>query len=382
MKFTGYITPERRIASAADLGRVFGIRLRLHYTWIFAFAFITVAVVTQFPESYPLWQRILLGIVAGLLFLIAMGIREFVLIYLAIHRGITLQRVTLFVFGGVSQIMRQTTSPILELLFVMSGLLSTLVIVGIFYIAHLILVISGSIVVAGLTQWSYFIIFMMFLLHLVPSFPLDGGRFLRAIIWRTTGDYERATRITIWTGQGINLLFIASGILLMVLAQQWFIGPVLIFLGWVLQIGASQGQRQAALIKALKKTTAQDIMMKGYTSITPQLKLGQLIKDYILATGQRYFLVVDGAKLKGIVTMRHVRSVPRKRWNSTLISEIMIPASELKTAHPRQAASALLEQMDELGISHMPIIENGTIIGIVAQEDLTRLARTRVQLKI
>jgi hypothetical protein len=222
----------------------------------------------------------------------------------------------------------------------------------------------------------------MFLLHLVPSFPLDGGRFLRAIIWRTTGDYERATRITIWTGQGINLLFIASGILLMVLAQQWFIGPVLIFLGWVLQIGASQGQRQAALIKALKKTTAQDIMMKGYTSITPQLKLGQLIKDYILATGQRYFVVVDGAKLKGIVTMRHVRSVPRKRWNSTLISEIMIPASELKTAHPRQAASALLEQMDELGISHMPIIENGTIIGIVAQEDLTRLARTRVQFKI
>jgi len=382
MKFTGYITPERRIASAANLGRVFGVRLRLHYTWVFAFTFITAAVVTQFPESYPLWQRLVLGVVASLLFLVSVAIREFVLIYLAIHRGILVQRVTLFVFGGVSQVTKQTTSPILELLLVMSGLLSTLVIVGIFYIAHLILVISGSIVVAGLTQWSYFIIFMLFLLHLIPSFPLDGGRFLRAILWRTTGDYERATRIAIWTGQGINLLFIASGILLMILAQQWFIGPVLIFLGWVLQSAAARGQSQAALIKALKNTTTQDIMMKEYTPITQQLSLGQLIRDYILATGQRYFVVVDGTKLQGIVTMQNIKSVPKKRWNSTLIGEIMIPASELKAAHPRQPAATLLEQMDEMGISHMPILEKGMIIGIVAQEDLTRLARTRVQLKI
>jgi Zn-dependent protease/CBS domain-containing protein len=382
MKLTDYITPGERIGSVASLGRILGVRIRLHYTWSVAFALITAAVVTQFPEAYPLWQRIILGIVTSLLFFVSVSVRELALSFLTIRRGIPLKRVTLFVFGGAPQIAVEATSPILELLLGATGLLTTLIIAGILYLANLILIIAGSVLITGIVQWLYFIIFMLFLFHVIPGFPLDGGRVLRALLWRTTGDYNRATHVASWTGRGIGLLFIVGGILVLIIARQWFNGILLLFIGWILQSAAAQGHRQAVIRSALQGTTAQDIMTKEYPSITQQLSLGQLVRDYILVTGWRYFFVVDGAKLRGIVTMRNIKKIPKKRWDSTRIGEIMTPASKLKTAHPKQPAASLLEQMDELRINQIPVLARDEIIGVVARDSLTRLVKTRAELRI
>jgi CBS domain-containing protein len=364
------------------LGWMLGVRLRLHPTWAIAFLLIIAIVVTQFPEAYPFWQRIILGVAASLLFFVAVSIREVTLNFLALHRGIPVKRVTLFAFGGVSQIAKEDTLPVLELLLAAAGLLTNLVIAGIFYAIHSILVNTGSVVIDGLILWLAYMYFMLALFHFIPAFPLDVGRLLRMLLWKATGDYDRATRIASWTGQGIGLLLIVGGILLLVLAYQWFNGLALIFVGWILYIAAVQSRRQTVQHEALQRIMARDVMTRECPVVTQQLTLGQLVRDCILVTGQRYFVVADGGKLQGVVTMRDIKRVPKKRRDSTPISEIMTPASELKTAHAQQSAASLLEQMDELGISQIPVLEQDKVIGIVARDSLIRLNKTRGELRM
>lgn len=366
--------------STPKLGRIWGVRIRLHYTWAIAFVLIAAAVVTQFSEAYPLWERILLGIAASLLFFIAVSIRELILNFIAIAKGITVKNVTLFIFGGVSQLTEEATSSTLELLLATAGLLTNLLIAGILYGIHIALVIAGNMTIDGIIQWLAFIFFMLVLFHLVPAFPLDGGKVLRALLWKATDRYDRVTLIASWVGWAIGLLFLVGGIMLLIITQQRFVGLLLAVSGWALLSAAAQSRRQAVRCEALQGITARDIMAMDYPFITQQLSLGQLIQDYVLATGLRYFVVVDEAKLLGIVTVRNIKRIPKKRWNSTSTGEIMIPASKLKTAYTEQPAVNLLEQMDNLEINQMPVLEEDKVIGVVARDSLIRLVKTRTEL--
>ena len=366
-----------------SLNRMLGVRLRLHPTWAVAFILIIAMIVTQLPESYPIWQRIIPGVAASLLFFIAVGFREVILNFLALNRGIPLQRVTLFAIGGLPQIPKGDTRPIIELLLVATGLLVNLAIVGILYAIHSVLVNTTHVLINNIILWTAYLYFLLALFHFIPVFPLDGGRLLRTILWKLTGDYDRATNIASWAGQGLGLLLIACGIAVLVLLRQWFNGLTLIFVGWVLYLAAVQSRRQTALREALQHIAARD-MLSGESPViaTPQFTIGQLVRDVILVTGQRYFVVAEDGKLRGVVTTRDIKKVPKKRWNSTKISRVMTPASRLKTAEAQQSAASLLELMDELGIKRMPVLEDGKVIGVISQDSLNRLKKTRVELGI
>jgi Zn-dependent protease/predicted transcriptional regulator len=373
------------IASTMKIGpvlnRMLGVRLRLHPTWAVAFILIIAMVVTQFPEAYPVWQRIILGIAASLLFFIAVSFREIILNFLAINRGIPLQRVTLFAIGGLPQIPKGDTQPILELLMATAGLLLNLVIAGILYAVHSTLVNTTHVLINGIILWTAYLYFLLTLFHFIPVFPLDGGRLLRILLWKLTGDYDRATNITSWAGQGLGLLIIAGGILLLVLSRQWFNGLILVFVGWVLYLAAAQSRRQTALREALQHIAARDLM-SGESPIiaVPQLTIGQLVRNCILVTGQRYFVVAEEGKLLGVITIHDIKRVPKKRWNRTKVSRAMTPASQLKTASAQQSAASLLELMDEIGIKRMPVLEKDEVIGVISRDNLNRLKKTRVNL--
>ena len=229
-----------------NLSRIFGIRGRLHYTWLGAVILLTAAVVTQFSTAYPLWQRIILGIAASFLFFLAVAVREFALSFIATRRGITVRRVTLFIFGGVREVDKESTLPSLELLLAVVGMLSNLIIAGIFYIAYFGLSFTGNIIIHVLIQWLAFIYFMLALFHFIPGFPLDGGRVVRALLWKATDDYERGTRIASWIGWGIGIIFTIGGIMILIITQQWFVGILLAFPGLVLQNAATHSRRQIA----------------------------------------------------------------------------------------------------------------------------------------
>lgn len=366
--------------NAVSLGLIFGIRVRLHYTWSIAFVLIAAVVVTQFPEAYPLWQRILLGLAAGFLFFVAIIIREFFLNFVSVSRAVPVKVVTLFAFGGVSEVTKEDTLPAIERLLVVVGLLSNLVIFAAFYALHLVLVKTGDIVAAGLVQWLAYVYSLLTVLHFIPGFPLDGGRMLRVLLWRVTGDYDQATRLASWVGWSIGLLFILGGIVLLIMERQWFSGATLVFMGWALQSAASLSRRQAVLRGAIQGIMARDIMARECPLITAQLNLRQLVQDCILVTAQRYFVVAENQELQGAVTIRDIKRIRKRRWDSVAVGEIMTPASELKIAHAEQSALSVLEQMDESGIDYMPVLEEDKVIGVVARDSLIRLGRTRVEL--
>lgn len=363
------------------LGQIFGVRIRLHYTWIFAFALIIAFVVTQFPEAYPLWQRAFLGIVASLIFITAIAMRELILSLTAINKGIPVKGITLFVFGGVSR-PREATLPILELLMAAAGLLSNLIIAALLYGIHLIILNTDNVIIAGVTPWPAFLYSILVLFHFTPALPLDGGRALLALIWKITNNYNRAIRITSWTGWGVGLLLAIGGILVLITSQEWFVGLTLAFVGWVLQIAATHSRQHMILHEALQNSTARDIIARECQLITQDISILQLVRDYVLITGQNCFAVVDDGKLRGIVTMRNLKSIPKARWSSTYVSGIMTPASKVKTAHAELSAASLLDQMDELRINEMPVIEQDKVIGIATRGDLMRLVKTRAELRL
>ena len=233
------------------LGRLLRIRFRVHYTWLFAVILVPAAVITQFPPTYPLWQRAVLGIFASLMLFVAVAVRELVLGFIAIRKGIAVESVTLFVFGGMSQLDSETSSPSLELLLAASGQLINIIIAGIFSIIYFVLKGSGNIMIEVLMQWMAFIWFMLVMLHFIPGFPLDGGRALRVFLWRLTTDYIRATRITSWLGWGFGLVMTAGGISLLVLTPELFAGLVLVVFGILLQNAATNSRRRVVQSKAV-----------------------------------------------------------------------------------------------------------------------------------
>jgi len=368
--------------SALGLGQILKVRVRVHYTWLVALALITAIVVTQFPEVFSLWQRIAFGLVTGLLLFVAVSLRQLAIVSLAMSRGVFVRRLTLFVFGGVFQSSAQSTQPILERLIAVAGLVTNLVIAVVFYGIYIGFVIAGSEVVAGLTQWLGFIYFMLALFHFIPVFPLDGGRLLVAYLWPATGNYYGAIRILSWVGWAIGLIFVGGGISLIVLGQQWFIGLMMALVGWALTSAAGLSRRQAEFYAGLEGFNAGHMISKEYRFITPDLNIRDLVRDWVLVTGQRYFVVMDGAKWQGVVTLRRLKSVPRRRWASTTVGQVMVPASRVKVARVEQSAVSLLEQMDDLRASELPVLDKDEAVGIVTRDSLLRLARTRSELGV
>jgi len=243
--------------SIAALVRLFRIRFRIHYTWLFAIILIPVAVITQFSATYPLWQRAVLGVFASFLFFVAITLRELVINFIAVRRGVKVDNVTLFVFGGLSQADKETTSPSVELLLAVSGQLFNVMVAGVFSVIYFVLKDTEHIMVQVLMQWLAFIWFMLAILHFVPGLPLDGGRVLRAVLWRLHIGYEKATRIAGWTGWAIGLATTAGAIVLLVMTRELFAGILLVVTGILLQNAATYSRRRG------QESLVSDVQMPG-----------------------------------------------------------------------------------------------------------------------
>jgi Zn-dependent protease/predicted transcriptional regulator len=366
-----------------SLGRVFGIPLRLHYTWFIIFALVTTSLVlSAVDQNYPLEQGIILGILTSVLFFASIILHELAHSILAIRNNIAVKEITLFVFGGVSQITKEATHPRAELSIAIVGPLTSLALAGIFYGLHLLLAGTQQILAASLMWWLFYINVLIAVFNLIPGFPLDGGRIFRALVWHRTHDYHRATRIATKVGQGIAYAFIAGGIVLIFVFQSWFSGLWLIFIGWFLRDAARDSYQQVLLRDALIGVTVRQVMDFDCPLISPDLNLTELVQQYILPTGRSCFLISWGAELEGIVTLQQVKKVPRPRWAITSVQDIMTPAGKLKVAYADQDILSVLQEMNGESTDHIPVMEAGKVIGIINRENIARFLRTRADFGI
>ena len=351
--------------------------IRVHYTWIPVFALITAIVTFQFAENYSLLQRIILGLCVSLLFLATLAVREFILSLAAFHREIRIKKITLFAFGGVYQASRdRIVSTHLPLLY-LSRFLSTLLMATIFYGLYATFINAGILTIAGVAQWLAYIYFLLFLLHFIPVFPLDGGEILRIILWRKVGDYYKATQIASWIGWAGGLLLIFAGVMVLIVTRQWIISLVIVLLGWMIRIAAGYTRTQIKIHMVLKTVKAEDIMTREYPIMSRQVNIRRLIREHILVNGWHYIIVVDDGKLKGILTLNQIKSALRKRQNDANVGDIMTPSDQIRTAYRQQAANALYEDMYQRSIEYIPVLEENNVIGVVTRSALMNLAKIR-----
>jgi predicted transcriptional regulator len=243
-------------------------------------------------------------------------------------------------------------------------------------------VVAGNELWGSLISWLTFIFSLLTVFHFIPGYPLDGGRILRALLWRATGDYDWATRISTWVGEGIALACIAGGLLVLFLNQQWLLGITLVYSGWVLYRATAQINRLTLMRQTLRNVTVADTMSRRYPHVTSQISVAQLIRDYSLVTGQYYFPVVSDDKLLGSVPLQSIKSVPKRLRNSTTVAKIMTPARNLIVAYTNQSAADAYEQMVEMDFDEMPVMEGDRVVGTVFQDKLQHLAKIKAELRM
>ncbi|MEW6142207.1 MAG: CBS domain-containing protein [Chloroflexota bacterium] len=361
---------------------IFGVRIRAHYTCAGACVLVAAIVATQLPENYSFWQKAVLGVSAALLYLALLIVRELVL-NLASDRGRSpVKEVTLFAFGGVSQTAEELILPGHELLMAAARLLSSLVTTAVLYGVYALSVNYGNLTVAGVTEWLVFIWSSLFLLNILPGFPLDTGMALRAILLKRSGDYQQATYTASTVGWSAGLLFIFSGGLVFIVTQQWLVGLVVTVVGWCLQSASAVMRRQAALVMALEFTEVRNVMTGEYEEIDINVTVDQLFREHILVSGWRYYVVTDGAALKGVLTARKIKSVSWRRWNSTRAGDIMTPLGEIGTAYPEQSGASALQEMYLRRMDSMPVLDGGGVVGVVARDRLVGLGKTRAEFEV
>lgn len=227
-----------------NLGKIFGIQFRLHFTWFVIFIIVTVSLVAP---DYSEWQYWVTGIITSLLFFASVVAHELAHSLVGRANGVPINNITLFIFGGVAQISREATRAGTEFKMAVAGPLCSLIIGGIFGLIYWLLESYIPEPVAIMILWLAVMNSVLAVFNLVPGFPLDGGRILRSVLWRFSGDYKRSTRVAARMGQGVGILFITFGIVVIFVHPfdlSWFDGVWFAFIGWFLLAVATSSYRQ------------------------------------------------------------------------------------------------------------------------------------------
>lgn len=365
------------------LGRILGIPVGLHVSWFLVFGLVTWSLaVGYFPREYPDLPRAAywgLGALTSILFFGSVLVHELSHSVVAIRNRIPVQGITLFIFGGVAQIGREPQDAGTEFRVAIAGPLASFAMAGVF--AVLWWLDRAIPYLAAPSIWLMRINLMLGLFNLIPGFPLDGGRVLRAIVWYFTGSFYRASQIAAFTGQLVAFGFIGLGVLIMV-SGNWINGLWLAFIGWFLQNAAAASYAQTSLQKALRGVTVEQVMARDCPLVPATLSLRDLVDGYILTGGRRCFFVADEDRLRGILTLADITRIPREAWSETFLTQVVVPWERAVRVSPKMALLDALRVMDDAGVNQVPVVLGDELVGMLSREQVLRYIRTRAELGI
>ncbi len=365
------------------LGEVFGIPIKVHSSWFLVAALITWSLAgSYFPQQYPGWATTtywVVGAVTAALFFASVVLHELGHSMVARREKVPVRDITLFIFGGVAQIRDEPETPGAEFRIAVAGPLISLALAGLSGL--LSLGIAGAVPLAASLSYLARINLTLALFNLIPGFPLDGGRVLRAVLWRLGGSIRTATRWATWVGRGVAYLFIFLGVGQMFLGS-FFDGLWIVFIGWFLNNAAESSYQQVALKEVLAGVTVGDVATQRCIAVPGDLRLNRLVRDLVLGAGLRCFFVTDNGRVMGLITLDNIRAVPRDRHGELTASQVMTPVNALLPADSDDDVLALLQRMDEANLSQVPVMDNGHPLGVFTRESLLRHIRLRNELGI
>ncbi|HEX6507174.1 MAG TPA: site-2 protease family protein [Chloroflexota bacterium] len=289
--------------------------------------------------------------------------------------GLPVKNITLFIFGGISNIEQEPKSPGVEFRMAFVGPLTSLLIGAICYL--LLLPLRGTrSPLEGILFYLAVTNILLGLFNLIPGFPLDGGRVLRSIIWKITGSLAKATRIASLSGQFIAYLFIFWG-LLQIFGGNVLSGIWIGFIGWFLLSAAQSSNTQGMLESALRGVTVAEVMNPTPPTVPTNITLQKLVDDYFLPHGLRYALVMQDERLAGMITLSDIRHVPQEQWRSTPVERAMVPLSRLHVVAPQQSLNDALPLMAGRDVNQLPVVQNGVPVGVVSRDGVMRYLEVR-----
>ncbi len=362
-----------------NLGKIAGISIYINVSWFIILVLLTWSLATGwFPIFYPGWTATtywVISLVSALLLFVSVLLHELAHSLVARARGLSVKNITLFIFGGVSNIEQEPTSPGVEFQMAVVGPVVSLLIGLLAYLLQLPFGGSKSPIVAILAYLAVTNV-LLGIFNLIPGFPLDGGRVLRSIIWKVTGSLQRATRIVTIVGQIIAYLFILWGI------WQFFGGNILNgiwigFIGWFLLSAAQSANSQVMLQSMFRGVTVSDVMNTNLVTVPANISLQRLVDEYFLPGGLRSALVMQADQLAGLITLSDIRHVPRDQWAQVPVGHAMIPLERLHVVSPQQSLNDVLPLMAGRDVNQLPVVQNGRLVGILSRDAIVRFLEVR-----
>ena len=324
-----------------------------------------------------------IGAVSALLLFISVLLHELSHSYIAKKNGLPIARITLFFFGGVSEMSEEPKDAGLEVRMALAGPLTSFAIAGVlgalWYVSRLV---SAPVPIIAVLGYNAVINVALGAFNLVPAFPLDGGRVLRGSLWGRSKNLLKATRNATRVSEALSLIMIAAGLLLVVATADIFSGLWIIFLGWFIRSGAETSLKQTEMTEALHGISVGDIMTKDLLTVSPDISVQKLVTDYFLIHPHGGYPVVRNDKLEGVVTMSSVRSIPAEKREMETVAQAMVPYARIVTISPNASAAEALKKIAEKNIGRLLVTDGDRILGMITRGDLMKTIRTRQDLSL
>jgi Zn-dependent protease len=357
-----------------------GIRVEIHPTWFIIFVLITTSMVAEFAAQFPNRPYFIhwtVGLISSVLFFSSVLFHEMSHSLLAQKRGYPVRSITLFVFGGVSEIEEEAHTPGAEFWIAIIGPFSSFFLALFFFLVHqftanLFDEFSAMFRRLGVINLA------LGIFNMLPAFPLDGGRVLRSLLWRSSGDLRKATRTAGKAGQLFGYGLIMLGIVTAFRTGNLLSGLWIGFIGWFLTNAAEGTVQQVEIHRLLLGVRARDVMATDCLAVSGDLSIDELVERYIMFRGNRCFMITRDGILEGLVSLHEIKQIPKTDWAATPIRQIMKRTDELRTATPETSLENILRTLDEDKINQIPILEHGRLAGIVTRERLLNMIRARM----
>jgi Zn-dependent protease/CBS domain-containing protein len=371
--------PEPDMNENLSLGRIAGIHVGLNWSLLVVGALIAWSLATSIlPSAAPgqtsgaYWTA---GAVSAFVFLASLLAHELAHSVVAMRRGVRVEGITLWLFGGVSRFSSDTGSPGSQALITLVGPLTSLILGGLFFL--LSAAFGGGSRQALLPPtlaWLGYINIVLGLFNLIPAFPLDGGRLLQSLLWLGTGDRQRATSIAARIGMVFALLLIAYGLASFLVAGNLFSGIWSVFLGWFL-LSAARSEETGGLIRqGLYGISVAQVMTPNPVQAPDDISVEDALHGYALASRHSTFPTHDAAgRLTGLLTLAALKNVAPGARSTTVTRDVMCPVDQVSTAGPGDPVTNLLGISDGCGQGRTLVFDGGRLVGIISPSDIQGL---------
>lgn len=354
-------------------GKFLGIPIYLDYSWFLILVLLTwLLAQSYFPMEFKKWDTSaywLVGFATSILFFFSILIHELGHSIIARKYKLKVKRITLFVFGGVSEITKEPPKSLVEFWIAIAGPITSFIVAAIFYLLEKIF--AGNEYLFASFHYLAIINFILAVFNLIPGFPLDGGRVFRAIVWAITKNYKKATTIAANAGRFFGFLFIMLGVFL-IFQNNVFEGLWIAFIGWFLDSAAiSQIQRQA-LDDLLFGHQVHDAMSNDFGIVYPDSTVQEIIDNHFIGADRRCLLVKDNNIMVGFLTPRQINSIPINNRQTKTVKDVMIPLKDIVKINSNDQLLDALKSLDQSDLTEIPIIENSDCIGIFNRSSITQ----------